>query len=95
MGFLNKSAAQKMAGASEEFIKQDGRLHALVYQIRGKMIHSTYTKLEPTVTEQLDLVLGKLQDKGLQIVDVKTETCANATEKGSDTLLHIVTVLYR
>lgn len=95
MGFFNKSYAEKMTSDSEEFIKQDGRLHALVYQIQGKRIMSASNSLEPRVTEQLNIILENLQNRGLQIVDVKTETWANAVDKGSDTLLHVVTVLYR
>lgn len=95
MGFFNKSYAEKMTSDSEEFIKQDGRLHALVYQIQGKRIMSASNSLEPRVTEQLNIILDNLQNRGLQIVDVKTETCVNAVDKGSDTLLHVVTVLYR
>ncbi len=96
MGFFNKSYAQKMANDSEEYIKQDGRLHALVYQIQGKRVLSDGNMLEPRVTEQLNILLDSLQEKGLQIADVKTETVANAVQKGAvDTLLHIVTVLYR
>lgn len=95
MGFFNKGYAEKMTSDSEEFIRQDGRLHALVYQIQGKRIMSASNSLEPRVTEQLNIILDNLQNRGLQIVDVKTETCANAVDKGSDTLLHVVTVLYR
>lgn len=95
MGFFNKSYAEKMTSDSEEFIKQDGRLHALVYQIQGKRVMSASNSLEPRVTEQLNIILDNLQNRGLQIVDVKTETCVNAVDKGSDTLLHVVTVLYR
>lgn len=95
MGFFNKSYAEKMTSDSEEFIKQDGRLHALVYQIQGKRVMSASNSLEPRVTEQLNIILDNLQNRGLQIVDVKTETCANAVDKGFDTLLHVVTVLYR
>ncbi len=95
MGFFNKSYAEKMTSDSEEYIKQDGRLHALVYQIQGKRIMSASNSLEPRVTEQLNIILDNLQNRGLQIVDVKTETCANAVDKGSDALLHVVTVLYR
>lgn len=96
MGIFNKSYAARMTSDSEEFIKQDGRLHALVYQIQGKRMLSDGNMLEPRVTEQLNILLDNLQDKGLQIVDVKTETVANAIQKGAvDTLLHVVTVLYR
>ena len=95
MGFFNKSYAEKMTSDSEEFIRQDGRLHALVYQIQGKRIMSASNSLEPRVTEQLNIILDNLQNRGLQIVDVKTETCANAVDKGADTLLHVGTVLYR
>lgn len=95
MGFFNKSYAEKMTSDSEEFIKQDGRLHALVYQIQGKRVMSASNSLEPRVTEQLNIILDNLQNRGLQIVDVKTETCANAVDNGSDTLLHVATVLYR
>ncbi len=95
MGIFNKSYAARMTSDSEEFIKQDGNLHALVYQIQGKRIMSEGNMLETRVTEQLNILLDNLQNRGLQIVDVKTETVANAVQKGSDTLLHVVTVLYR
>lgn len=93
MGFFNKSYAEKMTSDSEEFIRQDGRLHALVFQVAGRAVWSTATQLEPKVTERLDGMLSRIQDEGCTVIDVKMAASANTRD--SDTMLYSFTVLYR
>lgn len=93
MGMFNKSAAKKMASDAEDFIVNDGKLHALVFQVAGKAVFSTGTQFEDKVTERLDGALARVQESGCQVVDVKMSACANTRD--TDMILYSFTVLYR
>lgn len=93
MGMFNKSAAKKMADDAGEFIVNDGKLHALVFQVAGRAVWSTATQLEPKVTGRLDGMLSRIQDEGCAVIDVKMAASANTRD--SDTMLYSFTVLYR
>ena len=93
MGMFNKSVAKKMASDASDYIVNDGKLHALVFQVCGKAVVSTATQFEDKVTERLDGALARVQESGCQVVDVKMSACSNTRD--TDMILYSFTVLYR
>lgn len=93
MGMFNRNAAKKMASDADDFIVNDGKVHALVFQVAGKAFYSTATQLENKVTECIDETLSRIQDKGCQVIDVKMAVSGNTRD--SDMMLYSFTVLYR
>lgn len=88
MGMLKKQreevARQEVQKAIESVPASDGRIHVMLIRSFGQTFSGATFGADAKYNDQINEVLNGLQDKGLEIVRVETNTVLNQGLSGAD-----------